>query len=169
MSNRFNVKILKEELVDKHEIDKAKDYLTNQYFYKYKKDVFHYDDNIYQLYSVSEATELIPNDIICYKGKSVEFSARTYLKSTDFMANMYNVTIDFQKPTIFERDNRKYLNMAKAYNVDRNNNVSSESVKDELKMIYDHLFNIWCSKNEKLYEWILNCFIACSTICGRKF
>jgi hypothetical protein len=79
---------------------------------------------------------------------------------------MYNITIDFTKEKIFEKNNQQYLNMAKSFNVNKNNTVQSDSVKDEVRMICDHIFIVWCSKNIQLYEWILN-FIS-RTFCGKK-
>jgi hypothetical protein len=79
---------------------------------------------------------------------------------------MYDITIDFSQKIQFEQNGQKFLNMAKPFNIKKDNTVKTKSVETELQLIYDHILNIWCSKNEALYEWIMN-FIAC-TLGGRK-
>jgi len=164
-NTKWDVTHLK-ELIDTNKIVDAKEYIT-RFFFKYKKDVFHYDGKVFTLYKIQDLTGLIPNDLIRYEApKNVVFSANVYMKSTEFYAKLYDITIDFSEKILFEQKGIKFLNMAKPFNVSKDNKVKTKSVQKELQLVYAHILNIWCSKNQALYEWIMN-FIAC-TLCGRK-
>lgn len=42
--------------------------------------------------------------------------------------------------------------MAKPFGIDITKTVDKTTVEKELKLIYDHLLNVWCSKNVEMYE-----------------
>jgi hypothetical protein len=169
----FSLTFLK-DLIETKKINEAKQYI-NQFFFKYLNNIFFNDKGTYILFSKEEALKLLPNDLILYDGKNIIFNAKSYLNSTEFMNNEFKITIDFKNQNkIFEKTEvidgceykQKYLNMIKPLPIDINKKINRELLKDDLKMIYDHILNIWCSKNQEAYEWILN-FISCS-INGRK-
>jgi hypothetical protein len=41
----------------------------------------------------------------------------------------------------------KYVNMAKPFAIDVSKKIKKSN---DIKLIYDHILNIWCSKNEEL-------------------
>jgi hypothetical protein len=173
-----------QQLIDQGKIDDVKAYLR-KFFFRHQTDTFFYEgiNSTFLLYDKKGISSLIPNDLVKYdsfrnangKTSSVKtFDVHDYLNSTEFLENKYYPTIDFQKPMVFSENitikghkiTKNYINMAKPLGIDTQKPYDREKVKKELQLVYDHIFNIWCSKNESLNTWILN-FIAC-TIAGRK-
>jgi hypothetical protein len=166
------------KFADANDIDGLKKYIQ-QFFYSHTGDIFFRDKNRYILIDLVCAKKKLPNDLIVYKTigkKTVEaFNARNYLESTEFREKEYMQTIDFSKDEIFTKTETirnvpielNYINMAKPLaNLDFNKKINKKKVKDGLNAVYNHILNIWCSKNAELNEWILN-FLAC-TLNGRK-
>jgi hypothetical protein len=144
----------------------AKAYIM-KYFLKCGIHIMYFDGKTFILYKRTEVTELIPNDACCYDKKTLKFDAKDFIKSSEFMKINYQININFSKPKIYESQGIHYINMAKPFGIDITKQSDKSLVlSNELKLIYDHILNIWCSKNKELNEWILN-FIAC-TLGGRK-
>ena len=126
---------------------------------KYKQDVFFFDGENYVLKNKQDVIGLIPKTLVKYQtiGKKLVqiFNAREFLETTEFMKDDHAVTIDFTKPRTFEQVKvidgvnitKRYLNMAKPFAIDRNKKVDVKKYKLDLKLIYDHILNIWCSKS----------------------
>lgn len=123
---------------------------------------------MFNAYEFKEAIKLIPNDIKVYVHGKTIFDAKQYLGSSEFMENEYAPSIDHNKPRVFSVNGKKYINMArpKAITEAPETIEVKDNVKADLQLIYDHILNIWCSKNKEQHEWVLN-FIAC-TFGGRK-
>lgn len=160
---KFSGRTLK-QFVEANKIADAEAYIR-KYFYRCETDIFFFNGKAFKRYSMKDAIQLIPKDIVSYYRREVIFKARDYLGSSDFMEDEYVPTIDQTKPKVFVEGDTKYINMAKRRAITETIEVT-EPLKADLKRVYDHIFNIWCSKNEEQYEWVLN-FIAC-TFAGRK-
>lgn len=169
---QFNGVYLK-QLADANNINDAKTYI-NKFFFHSGVGFFYFDGVEYIYHKSEDINNLMPKDIMAFRGRQLEFSGRDYLKSSEFMVRNFIPVIDYSKGKTFvktiktedgEELEQHCLNMAKKPTVDKTLKRTKVTTAN-LKLIYDHLFNIWCSKNEELYEWVLN-FIAC-TLAGRK-
>jgi hypothetical protein len=165
---KFDTMHLK-QLVDTSKFDEAKAYI-GKFFFTSGPNIFFFDGNTFILEETRTAINRIPNDIK-FKSNLSSFDARQYIKNAEFMANDYTPTIDFSKGRFFVGKHTvndieietKFVNMAKPFAIDVTKKVKKHK---DIKLIYDHIFNIWCSKNEEMNTWVLN-FIAC-TLGGRK-
>jgi hypothetical protein len=177
-----------QQLIDQGKIEDVKTYLRKFFFRhqtRHQTDTFFYDgmNSTFLLFDRKGINSLIPNDLVKYdsfrnangKTSSVKtFDVQDYLNSTEFLENKYYPTIDFRKPMVFSecisikghKITKNFINMAKPLGIDIQKAYDREKVKGDLQLVYDHILNVWCSKNEALNTWILN-FIAC-TIAGRK-
>jgi hypothetical protein len=172
------------QLVDNNEIQKAKDYVK-QFFFHYQGQVFFFSGNSYTLYDRYKAMELIPDDIVRdivipnmdkYKFESTEFKLKTFLKTSEFMKDQFEPTIDFtQAQSIFSRKTtvqgveveRKYINMGKQLPEDMKTPYESNDVRNNaIKLLEDHIKTVWANEDEAMYEYVMN-FFAC-TVAGRK-
>ena len=166
-----------EQLLEQNKLEDVKSYIK-KFFFKYKQDIFYFDGEKFELHNKADALGLISKNLEKYQTidkKSVQvFSGRGFLQTTEFMKYEYTPTIDFTKPRTFEQIKvidgvnitKRHLNMAKPFAIDRSKKVDVKKYESDLKLIYDHILNIWCSKNDELYEYVLN-WIAC-TFGGRK-
>ena len=110
-----------------------------------------------------------------FEGKNELFNARNYLEGTQFKGVQYQPSIDFTKDKVFTENviikgvkiEKNKLNMAKCFgSLEFTKEINRKLSGAGLKMIYNHIENIWCSKNAELNEYLLN-FFAC-TFGGRK-
>lgn len=169
----FNVLTL-QEIIQKKDYSASNKYLS-QYFFKSGIHIyFKTADGTFIQYKKAEARELIPEDLKQYdthNGKTF-YDPRTYLSSTEFMANNYMPTIDFSIDSItFEKKNKhgvmvKYLNMARPAPNYCKLKVNRDKFQANLDIVYNHIKTVWANGIDEVNEWILN-FIACS-VAGRK-
>ena len=171
-------------LLDANKVKEVQEYVK-KFFFRYKKEIFVFDGEIFDLYSQLDAGKMIPNDLVIRymvpdeatkKFRSEEFSVEKYLKSTDFMQDSYKPTIDFTKPLIFSEVRKirgvevkeNFINMAKPFAIDRNAELVELTpyIKDALQMIDDHILKVLCSGDENSFRVNKN-FFAC-TFAGRK-
>ena len=171
-------------LIDAENIDGIKAYIK-LFFFRYQTNIFYFDGEIFNLMKQADALLLIPSDckitrnvpnIHTQKFEKVEFTLKKFLKETEFMSIEYKPTIDFSKPRIFTKTRlmngfeftNHYINMSKPLN-DNLTAIKPQITKqtqEGLKTVYNHIFEVLCSKNEILYEYVLNFF--CASIGGRK-
>ena len=165
-------------LAKEESIEDLKSYIK-QFFFCYGTDVFYKSGCEYSLRSLEDAKKEIAKDLCIYKyfdkGKQELFDARKFLESSEFKDNQYAPDIDFTKSKLFDQKEimegieitRKKINMAKQFSpLDFKKQIDRNKYKDDIQKIYNHILNIWCSKNKELNEYILNWF-AC-TFGGRK-
>ena len=162
-------------LATKEQMEQLKLYIM-KFFFASKTGVFFDSGLEYVLYKeLGEVKKLIANDLIVYDGKNELFNARKFLESTEFKARQYEPMIDFTKDKVIIENTiikgvsipKHKLNMAKPFgNLDLKKEIDRNIHGAGLKKIYDHILNIWCSKNAELNEYLLN-FFAC-TFGGRK-
>jgi len=180
---KFNLTHAK-ALIDAEKLEDVKTYIK-QFFFKYNDKIFHFNGHTFQLFEREQASKLIPSDfcttrlianIHTKKFEKEEFSLKNYLKETDFMAIEYNPIIDFNKPRIFSKTVNiqgfemveHFVNMSKPtnHNLTMVKATKTSDVELNLKLVYDHIFEVLCSKNKLLYEYVLNFFSA--SFKGRK-
>ena len=174
------------KLLDSEKIDDAKNYLK-YFFFAYQNKIFFFNGYEFILYNRDDALKLIPNDFKLSviipnehtkKFEKEEISLISFLKSTDFMELEYKPIINFRTDDLIICENKRirgfdfqenYLNMAKPFNFDiitGQKIIQTNDLKENLKIIYNHIKNILCSNDENSYQYVLN-FIACS-FGGRK-
>ena len=171
-------------LIDAEKLDDVKAYVK-LFFFRYKQKIFHFDGSTFILYDRDDAMKLIPSDFSItrmvanqhtHKFEKVEFTLKNFLKETEFMSIEYTPVIDFSKPRIFAKTNNindfeftnHYINMCKPLNSNLTNTKPTITPQTEegLKIVYNHILEVLCSKNKVLYEYILNFF--CASFNGRK-
>ena len=180
---KFDVVYLK-SLLDTDKIKELEAYLR-KFFFRYKTEIFFFDGVVFELYEQYKALKLIPNDCVLEKMvadeetkkfKKFSYNVKAYLQSTDFMQYEYQPSIDFSQGLIYTQERtintviikEAFLNMAKPMRIDVNSPPVkiTDEIKGGLELIDKHLYEIWCSKNNDAYEFVMN-FIAC-TLGGRK-
>jgi len=147
--------------------------MIKEYFYPSLTDVksvFVLSNGEYKLMSIQELKKVIPSDCMrLQKHKNiVEFSARSFIETTEFLTDKYIPTIRIDKPQGIIKENGKlYLNMIKPleFNINTATFDATKYAKD-ISFIEEHIKSIWCSKSNDMYELVLN-FITASLI-GRK-
>lgn len=160
-------------LLEQNNVESLKLYIR-KFFFLFGNEIFVREVLQFKLYDLSGALKFLPNDLEKYDKKIKVFSAKDFIKSSEFMKIKYIPTIDFTKDITFSEIcsikgiayTNNYINMAKPIKLDITKPYDKDLVKDKLQLIYDHILNIWCSKNNELNEYVLN-FIAC-TLKGRK-
>eukprot|EP01040_Poterioochromonas_malhamensis_P005688 gene5688-6111_t len=173
------------QLVDNDKIQQVKDYVK-KFFFHYQGQVFFFTGTSHVLYDRCKAMELIPDDIVRdvftanmdkHKFETNEFKLKNFLKTSEFMKDQYQPTIDFsQTKSIFSETTivqgvpmeKKYINMGKRLPDEMNQQPFKETQAhiDAIKLLEAHIFTVWANEDEKMYDYILN-FFAC-TIAGRK-
>ena len=166
------------KLADEKKIDDLKEYIK-RFFFAFSTDYFFDDGNSIRLYDSTKGKKLLADDLCVYERKNCLFNARTYLESSEFRQFTYRPTINFQKPITFTETvsikgfnvEQHFVNMARPIAIDvlkpiKLTKQRQTEVHKQLKLIYDHILNVWCSKQKDLNEYILN-FFAC-TFGGRK-
>ena len=171
-------------LIDAENIDGIKAYIK-LFFFRYQTNIFYFDGEIFNLMKQADALLHIPSDckitrnvpnIHTQKFEKVEFTLKKFLKETEFMSIEYKPTIDFSKPRIFTKTRlmngfeftNHYINMSKPLN-DNLTAIKPQITKqtqEGLKTVYNHIFEVLCSKNEIIYEYVL--YFFCASIGGRK-
>jgi len=171
-------------LIDTENIDGIKAYIK-LFFFRYQTNIFYFDGEIFNLMKRVDALLIIPSDCAItrmvanqhtHKFEKVEFTLKNFLKETEFMSVEYKPIIDFSQNRIFSKTKtmnnseftNHYINMAKPLNASLTSIQPKRTEKTEegLKIVYNHIFEVLCSKNEILYEYILNFF--CASFNGRK-
>lgn len=120
------------QLVDNDKIQQVKDYVK-KFFFHYQGQVFFFTGTSHVLYDRCKAMELIPDDIVRdvftanmdkHKFETNEFKLKNFLKTSEFMKDQYQPTIDFsQTKSIFSETTivqgvpmeKKYINMGKRF------------------------------------------------------
>lgn len=162
-----------EQLVNNKQYDDANSYISS-FFFKSGIHIYFRDGekSIFTQYELGDAKKLIPDDLIAYNKKAVDYDPRKYLSSTKFMANNYNTAINFQTDAVsFEKANHagmplKYLNMAKPMTNYSAVEAKREDFAEDLDIVCNHIKVVWANNNEEMYEWIMN-FNAC-TLTGKR-
>ena len=162
------------DLVNAKKYDDAQAYIKTFFFAGKKNIVYFYDEHTgeYVICTRTEARDMIPVDAVVHGARGVHlFNAQAYLSSADFLKDQYTPGIQFgEGPQYEENTNRGYtvkkLNMAKPGICFENVNADRKALQPELDMVYQHILEVWCNKDKKIYEYTLN-FLACS-IMGRK-
>jgi hypothetical protein len=171
-------------LIDTEKLDEVK-YYIKLLFFRYQNMIFYFDGDVYTLMKRADALLLIPSDFSItrmvanqhtHKFEKQEFTLKNYLKETEFMSVEYKPTIDFSKPRIFTKTRtinsseftNHYINMSKPLNANLTaiKPTITSQTEQGLKVVYNHIFEVLSSKNEILYDYILNFF--CATFNGRK-
>jgi hypothetical protein len=161
-------------LVELRNFDGADAYMS-QFFFKSGCNVYFRCGlkNEFILYKDTDASKLLPNDLIVYdKGREI-YNAKKFLNSTRFKQNEYKPTIDFNiDDVIFSNQNRQgipvnYINMGKPKPSFETIIADREKCKEDLQKVYNHILTIWANNDKEIYEWILN-FLACSITAKRK-
>ena len=180
---KFNNVHLK-KLMEKGKIKKSKEYVQ-KFFYPSLDKIFYYDGIKFILYRKCDAINLISRD--CYiekkeaneetkKFETMKYSARDFLSESWFMEVQYIPDIDFSTDEQIYKIKKKirkveyqqhYLNMSKPMNYDKTDEMKNmKKAKEDIKMIYAHIFEVMASSNIELNNYLLN-YIAC-TFGGRK-
>jgi hypothetical protein len=171
-------------LIDTEKLDEVKAYIK-LFFFRFQDKIFYFDGEIFNLMKRVDALLLIPSDFAItrmvanqhtHKFEKVEFTLKNFLRETEFMAIEYKPTIDFSQPRLFTKTKlsngfeftNHFINMSKNLNTNLTSIQPNRTIKIEegLKCVYNHIFEVLCSKNELLYEYVLNFF--CASIGGRK-
>ena len=171
-------------LIDAENIDGIKAYIK-LFFFRYQTNIFYFDGEVFNLMKRVDALMLIPSDCAItrlvanqhtHKFDKVDFTLKNFLKETEFMSIEYKPTIDFSQPRIFTKTKainnfeftNHFINMSKPLNQNLTTVKPKITKQTEqgLKVVYNHIFEVLCSKNEILYEYILNFF--CASFNGRK-
>ena len=92
-------------LLNSGKVEEVKQYMK-RFFFRYGISTFFYDAMLseFQLFSNEDIKKKIPNDLIKKNyelKKTVEFSCKDYLSSTEFMNINYYPTINFSKPITY--------------------------------------------------------------------
>ena len=180
---KFDVVYLK-SLLDENKVKELEAYLR-KFFFRYKTKIFFFDGVVFELYDQDKALKLIPNDCVLEKMvadeetkkfKKVFYNVKSYIQSTDFMQYEFLPSIDFsqglkntkQRTINTVSIQETFFEIAKPMAIDVNSKPMEiiNELKQGLHLIDKHLYEVWCSKNNELYEFVLN-FIACS-LGGRK-
>jgi hypothetical protein len=158
----------------------AKMYLR-KFFFKHSGGGYFFNnvlDAEFSHFTEKDFKEFLPTDLTdtYYEGKKkIEFNAKKFLQSTEFMKETFTPAIDYSKDTIYSnfktlhghKIEMKMLNMKRNKNIiDLIETVPREEIQPRLNKVYDHIKNVLCSGNEQQYEFFIN-FIAC-TFGGRK-
>lgn len=175
----FNVVHLK-GLVDQSKFEDAKIYLK-KFFFKSGTNMFFKSANgSYKEYIKNDYLDLIPKEIekvsVIGRTASVEFSARSYLQTTDFLQHNYMPIVDFSTDENIIIKNisvkgvnleHRYLNMSYPLKIDATKEIKiNDKLTKKLNVIHEHIKKVICSDNAEQYEYLLN-FFSC-TLNGRK-
>jgi hypothetical protein len=170
-------------LLNNKDISLVKKYVM-KFFFKSQGKIFFYTGEKYILYEKNDAKNLIPIDLVkTIKTVSAdqetvskeEFRLRNFLESSEFMSVEYVPTIDFNKEQIFTvpkiirgvKININYLNMYRTLPTETLEVYKHTCEIDKsIKMLEDHILNVWCAENEDMFEYVMN-FMSC-TFGGRK-
>ena len=163
-------------LINSGQFEAVKNYIK-LFFFRFSDKIFYYDGTSFILHERDQALKMIPSDFSIIrmvpnsktnKFEKEEFSLKNYLKETEFMSIEYKPIISFENPRIFTKTINvqgydmieHYINMAKPMNATLTTIQANRIPKVEiyLKVIYDHIFEVLCSKNQVLYEYLLNFF-----------
>lgn len=175
-------------------ITESKEYLS-KFFYSSLGQIFFYDGHKFILKKIPDAKLLISNDCKIeikqaneqtQKFEKITYRAVDFLSESMFMDKNYQPDIDYKiSDLIFTKNNRirgidykeNFINMAKEMRfskldlkefneklkLDENKRIE---LKEKLKMVYTHIFEVLCSSDEICYEYVLN-WLSC-TFNGRK-
>ena len=174
------------QLLKENKVAEAKRYI-DYFFFPYENKIFYFDGYVFNLFNKEDALKLIPNDMKIVqmipneqtkKFEKEEYNIKSYLTSTEFMSKKFIPTINFETDDLIFSQNKRirgfdfkedYVNMVKPFNFDviRGKPIlETETIKQHLNLIYDHIKNVLCDKNKDTFEYVLN-FFACS-FAGRK-
>jgi hypothetical protein len=160
--------------------DSAKMYLR-KFFFKHTGCGYFFNNVLeaeFSHFTEKDFKEFLPTDLTdtYYEGKKkIEFNAKKFLQSTEFMKETFTPAIDYSKDFIYSnfktlhghKIEMKMLNMKRNKNIiDLIETIPREEIQPRLNKVYDHIKNVLCSGNEQQYEFFIN-FIAC-TFGGRK-
>ena len=163
----------------------AKNYVC-KFFFRYKDKLFHYNNDQFDLYEQEKGIKLIPKDLCITKKvanpetqtfEKTTFHIKDFLQSTEFMSKEFLPTINYSKTEMIFTEiitrhsiqmTKNYLNMIKPSGLDLTlpKIVLTDTIKQGLKLINDHMLVVLCSNNILAHEFMLN-FFAC-TFAGRK-
>ena len=149
------------QLANEKKVEELKTYIM-KFYCASGSHIFVATDDSYVSHKLDSAKMLIANDLVVYEGKNEIFNARKFLSSSEFYDRQYEPAIDFTKPIFFESSvvvrghtvKRMKLNMAKSLGqFDFKQVIDRNKYGDGLQMIYDHILNVWCSKNMENRGW----------------
>ena len=176
-------------ILTKDTIEDAKKYL-HKFVFKVSGGYLlcHYMDEIqkiaFRFLKKVDLKDFFPSDLenecekVCKVKNIAHFNVLRYLQSTEFCKKRFLTTVNLQttKRILKEKVNvgdgqvikMKSINLAGCLGIDtkKMDKIELKKFKKEIKLINDHILNVWCSGNESMNEYCLN-FLAHS-VAGHK-
>lgn len=157
--------IMNEETPWDERIVAAKQYI-NKYFIKCRLPncILHWDHSSksIQMFSFENIGNFLinqefANTLYDDKGKPVlvnRFAVLTWFKTKNFV--FADLVMDINKPRYFEENNKPYVNLFGGFLHD--SEEPDANISPDLQIVLDHLKSVWCSDNEKVFDYIIKWF-----------
>ena len=160
------------DLLKNDKIEETKKYVK-QYFYKCLDPLvtFYFNANTQRFLNFKQkevkdsllTTNFKTNDSKIKADHQFNVSKWFYQEDDTFYKIIYNTT----EKTLFSKNGQNYVNLFSGFPDNyRPYDLYSEDVKNNVEVILNHLKYILCSRNEKMYEYVLNWISSVAT--GRK-
>ena len=182
------------KLMVAEKINEAKEYIS-KFFYSSFGEIFFFDGHKFVMKKIPDAKALIANDCKIeikqaneqtQKFEKITYNASSFLNEAAFMDKNYKPDINYKiEELTFTKTNRirgveyteNFINMAKEMRFSvldlkefnekiTKNEIKKNELRESLKMVYNHIFEVLCSSDTVCYEYVLN-WLAC-TFNGRK-
>ena len=175
VTQQFERCIIK-ELSKKKDIEGIKRYIKKYFFKCYDPNVTFIYDPIEKRFRQVKNYEVNES---CFQGitiksteendgdeitKTFKLSKWFYEDDTDY----YRIILSVNDPKIFSVNDVKYINHFTGFIHNRKSYESySNETKEAVDSIIEHIKNIWCSKNESVYKYVMSWF-SCALTGKRK-
>jgi len=154
----FNLEYL-ESLVSSGDLKTAKEYINSYFVQVLKQGIFFRDAETQKWLHVPK------EQLWTYLPEGLQFgkwTASKYLVN-EVMAR-YKMVVSPTQPYIDHQ--KRQINMMSSQLHQINSNYDPSDLSDGLQAWLDHIFIVWCNRNENTYKYVLN-WLSC-TVAGRK-
>ena len=157
------------KLIKKDKILEAKKYIS-KYYFKINHPVccYFYDVLTNKMLSFTykeiDDAKLAPFTYsVNVNGKKYDCSLATWFLKQDIVT--YNLILKVNAPKVYSENGQNYINLFNGFKWE-NERQSTEEEKEGIKIVWDHVYNILCSKNDKAFNLLKK--LVCLTIAGQK-
>ena len=141
---------------------------VKRYFFKTTNPVgvMFYNSGLknFEYYALDKAIEAYIPNACYYHGKE----SHKLIKEFRDYKNPYCQTVEINKPIFYKENGINYLNtfmgLPKMFDIKMKYEEFDDETKSGVEFILKHLHDVWCSKDEKTYEYVKNWIINMITL-----